>query len=431
MSDTTSTVTKDTSGYYAALGVLPAATADEIKAAYRHSAKELHPDRNHRADAKARFQAINDAYHILGDAARRSAYDASHHGGDRPAPADTKLDPIRCSVCNRITPLPRSIVFQRVYSTLVATIRRPVEGIFCAACARKTALKASLISAIAGWWALPWGPIHTVAAIARNSWGGRQEARSAQQLAWHNAQAFYSQGELSQAYALARRLRSASDPNIALNASRLAGELRGLVIQRSGVSLRNPWRFHPLDFLAHSVLIAAVPAALVGIVLQSHIAAWMNDRGAPQRATADATAPTSQTADAICAAPPHNGDVLGGYLHTAAPGHLLTIIDGSSSNAIVKVRDVAAGRVAVSFFIANHSVASYALLPDGAYRIQFALGDVLAPDCRSFREIATAGEFLNVETLRGAGVPLTYSIDTVAGSAAQAQPIDAASFNAD
>jgi len=432
MIDATTISAKDPKGYYACLGLEPAATADEIKAAYRQIAKELHPDRNPDADAKARFQAINEAYEILGNAAHRATYDTLRYAREKLAadPA-VKLDPICCSICGRVTALPRSLIFTRVYSLVFRSVRRPVQGVFCAACARKIALQESFISAVAGWWALPRGPIYTIAEICRNAGGGVEQPGAAQQLAWYNALAFYSQGELSLAYALALRLRSATDPEIALNAAKLASHARSLGARRRSSSLKDPWRFNPLDLCAHGALMSVMPLALIALLFHADIGGWIRHHSAPPAAAVATTATSPPGAPAICAAPPHNGDVLGGYLNASSPGHLLTIIDGSGKNAIVKVRDAAAGRVAVSFFIGNHSVASYAMLPDGTYRIQYALGDALGQDCHTFTAIAAAGEFQAVETLRGASVPLTYSIDTNTGSGAQAQPIGAAIFNAD
>ncbi|WP_045877155.1 J domain-containing protein [Pseudofrankia sp. DC12] len=57
---------------YGLLGVPPSATADEIRAAYRHAARELHPDAGGSAAA---FQRLTTAYHILGDPAGRAGYD--------------------------------------------------------------------------------------------------------------------------------------------------------------------------------------------------------------------------------------------------------------------------------------------------------------------------------------------------------------------
>ena len=57
----------DPKGYYARLGIKSSASAEDIKRAYRHLAKELHPDRNNDASAKSRFQAANEAYSVLSE----------------------------------------------------------------------------------------------------------------------------------------------------------------------------------------------------------------------------------------------------------------------------------------------------------------------------------------------------------------------------
>jgi curved DNA-binding protein CbpA len=62
--------------YYAILGISPTATESEIKKAFRRLAVRYHPDKNSSADAKPRFQEINEAYDVLGDAGKRSQYDA-------------------------------------------------------------------------------------------------------------------------------------------------------------------------------------------------------------------------------------------------------------------------------------------------------------------------------------------------------------------
>jgi len=62
--------------YYATLGVGKAATATEIKQAFRKLARKHHPDVNpgDRA-AEARFKDINEAHEVLGDPAKRAKYD--------------------------------------------------------------------------------------------------------------------------------------------------------------------------------------------------------------------------------------------------------------------------------------------------------------------------------------------------------------------
>src|SRR5664280_1509992 len=59
---------------YEVLQVQPSAEAEVVRAAYRVLARKYHPDLG--GDA-TRMVALNDAWDVLGDPARRAAYDAS------------------------------------------------------------------------------------------------------------------------------------------------------------------------------------------------------------------------------------------------------------------------------------------------------------------------------------------------------------------
>src|SRR5258706_11528603 len=61
--------------YYEVLGLSKSASKDEIKKAYRKLAKAYHPDRNKEANAEAKFKEVQEAYDILSDEQKRSAYD--------------------------------------------------------------------------------------------------------------------------------------------------------------------------------------------------------------------------------------------------------------------------------------------------------------------------------------------------------------------
>ena len=61
--------------YYNVLGVSRDASDDEIKKAFRQKAKQYHPDANpDNPTAEARFKEVNEAYGVLSDEEKRSAY---------------------------------------------------------------------------------------------------------------------------------------------------------------------------------------------------------------------------------------------------------------------------------------------------------------------------------------------------------------------
>jgi DnaJ-class molecular chaperone len=63
--------------YYRVLGIQPTANAKEIKNAYRGLAFKYHPDRNKdNTDAVNQMKAVNEAYAVLSDEAKRREYDA-------------------------------------------------------------------------------------------------------------------------------------------------------------------------------------------------------------------------------------------------------------------------------------------------------------------------------------------------------------------
>jgi len=70
--------------FYEVLGVSKTASKDEIKTAYRKAALKFHPDRNKEAGAEEKFKEINEAYEVLSNEEKKSAYDQYGHAAFDP-----------------------------------------------------------------------------------------------------------------------------------------------------------------------------------------------------------------------------------------------------------------------------------------------------------------------------------------------------------
>ncbi len=71
--------------YYEVLGIKKDASEDEIKRAYRHMAREHHPDRNPGdKQAETRFKEVQEAYDVLSDKTKKAQYDQFGFAGPGP-----------------------------------------------------------------------------------------------------------------------------------------------------------------------------------------------------------------------------------------------------------------------------------------------------------------------------------------------------------
>ena len=446
----------DERGYYAALGVRPSASASEIKSAYRHLVKLHHPDSNASLD-DTEIKRINEAYAVLSDPERRAAYDSESIDSEKvEATQQRTVEPLRCSRCQKITAQPRYLIFWRVYSLIFATGRTPIQGIFCASCAKVEALRSTTMTALLGWWGIPWGPIWTVASGYRDAIGGEQDDHRNEVLAWHNVVAFIQARQITIAYGLADRLTNAQDKKIREAAGDFTALCRSHGFKPTG-ELRDPWSQVRGQTPLRIAILASLPTLILGWIFLATSSGSSTAYSYPSNAAYSYSSPSSpattppnapadsQAAEEVdlgppCAATPANGKVLAGRSNLSSEGHRLEIDNGSSGDAIVKIRNASTNRVYASFFVRKAAKASLDGIEDGSYTIQYAVGDRLTEGCDSFTGDFRVAEFPATEPFhaeyvndyRGEGYTyqvLSYTLYTVAGGNVRPTSISATDFN--
>jgi curved DNA-binding protein CbpA len=239
---------RDPKGYYIVLGIPEDADEAAIKSAFRSRAKRLHPDFNPSPVAARQFHRLHEAYATLCDPRKRAAYDrpwkqaqarGPERGADRadtqrsagsayqraykpdeafrataesarPAPEPPpQADPLAPAVCRcgQVTAQPRFVVFDMVWGRLRRVHRRSLSGIYCRTCADRTAIRASMVTWLAGWWAWPDGPRETVRALVNNFRGGRKPIDRNTRLLLRQARAFQRRNDLDLARSAAQQAR--------------------------------------------------------------------------------------------------------------------------------------------------------------------------------------------------------------------------------
>lgn len=460
-------MSRDAENFYAKLGVSSTASETEIKAAYRKLAKELHPDTGGSAADAARFAAITQAYEALSNSESRAEYDglsatAQASAGSRTQHgASATIEPISCGGCGQVTAQPRYVVFRHVVSFVLGTVRTPIQGIFCARCAHRRSFRATAISAVAGWWGVPWGPVWTVVEGVRNAFGGTSAPAANDRLLWHNALAFGIRGNGRLAVALADKVRRSQDRDLAAQAAKLIEHFRSQGVELGSTTLNDPWARTPQRSVPHLLLLGAVPATLVGLIYVSEFDE-KPDRSPVSLVSAEYTAPppnSSDTASAqtdaaldarqanplpipTCRKLIPNGKVLYGKKLLGLKGPILDINNGSQGNAIVKLRYAGSMKTAASFFVHSNDTATLNGIPDGTYVVQYAFGPSLASNCRSLTTIESAGQFPDAETLSTERTDdlfsihirrthLSFTLYSIPGGNVRPETIDPATFESD
>ncbi len=447
---------RDLQAYYSTLEVSETAEQTQIKESYRRLAKKFHPDGVGQSADPSKIRDLNEAYDVLGDPTKRAQYDRECLEPDANQSRTQRLDPLRCHVCGKIAAQPRYLVFWRVFSLIIVTSRSPIQGLFCAGCAKREAMRSTLITAFVGWWGVPWGPIWTIGNGFTNANGGQGDETKDEALIWYNALAFLQSGQVPLAFALAERLIEAKDVEIQQAASDLVAGCKAKGVISAG-HLKDPWHEVRAQAPVRFGALLVVPAAVTLL-----IAASGTSNSVPNYAYSPAThsdsapvgfdsslatpSPDSSMVDAApvpqCSHALRNGHIISGRRHLSSKGHTIEISNGSAGDAIVKIRDSYSNELYASYFVRQNETADLEGISDGTYNVQYALGHNLMANCKQFVLPESLGQFPDnvsliaehIDDYRGTGTmyqKLTYTLYSVPGGNVRPQSLSPSEFDAE
>jgi hypothetical protein len=187
-----------------------------------------------KANGKTDSDRAQDAYRQAN--ARQGR--ATAHAGRAQSPKGPFEPPEPCQCCGKLAAQPRYVVFPTVRGLGFKSRRSTVEGVFCRACADTTALRAAWKNWLLGWWSLPFGPLHTLAAITTIARGGYMPRDRNFHLLLKQARAFLMRDQQALAHGLAVQANayanSPQEKSLAEGLLRAAPSVRNL-------KLRNKW----------------------------------------------------------------------------------------------------------------------------------------------------------------------------------------------
>lgn len=130
-----------------------------------------------------------------------------------------------------------------------------------------------------------------------------------------------------------------------------------------------------------------------------------------------------------------NEEVLEGQLPQADMGHAVTIKNGSQGAAAVKLENLDTGEQTLLYVLRGQS-ANIPSLPDGRYKLQYAIGGYLAADCQTVVAPSSVGELPGLDNLRTRETAdgyvtsrMSYTLYTVPGGNMKPKPVSLEEFN--
>ncbi len=122
-----------TKNYYQILGVSPSATSSEIKAAYRKLAHIYHPDKNtDDALAAQAFREMNEAYSVLSDKEKRTAYHHNQFGNFIARQENSRTDISTEFIYEKITTIRKNLANADPYRMNKEALLHELEQLFSA-----------------------------------------------------------------------------------------------------------------------------------------------------------------------------------------------------------------------------------------------------------------------------------------------------------